>query len=119
MHGPSRPPADPVVQLQEHLDHDLVAARRRHDRAEVSAIRTLKSALANAEAVRVPGRPFELVEGRADVPRRRLAPADIAAVIEGEIAERRRAISEYRALRADTSTLEAELATLQRFRRAR
>ena len=108
-----------VSSLQDDLDADLRLARRRHSQPEIAAIRSLKSALANAEAVPVPDRSFELVEGSADVPRRRLAAADIAAVIEAEIAERQRAIEVYRTTGADTTALELELASLQRYQRPR
>ncbi len=108
-----------VSSLQDDLDADLRLARRRHSQPEIAAIRSLKSALANAEAVPVPERSFELVQGSADVPRRRLTPADIATVIEAEIAERQRAIEVYRTAGADTTALELELASLQRYQRPR
>jgi uncharacterized protein YqeY len=108
-----------VGSLQAELDAQLLDARRRRSRPEIGAIRSLKSALANAEAVPVAERPFELVQGRADVPRRELSAGEIAVVIETEITERERAIESYRALGLDTTALGLELATLLRYRRPR
>ncbi len=82
----------------------------------MAGIRALKSALANAEAVPLVERPFELIEGSADVPRRRLDRSDIARVVTAEIDERQRAIREYERLGADTTALRVELTTLQRYR---
>jgi aminoglycoside N3'-acetyltransferase len=104
--------------LTARLDDDLLDARRRRDAPRVAALRALKSALANAEAVPVGERPYELVEGSADVPRRALTPFDVSAIVNAEIAERRRALDEYRGLGLDTTSLEAELSTLERYRRS-
>ena len=111
------PSSWPVERLQARLEQDLLQARRHGRHAQVAAIRGLKSALANAEAVPLPERPFELVKGTTDVPRRRLGEAEVAGIIEREIAERHRAIDQYRALGVDTGSLEIELATLERYDR--
>jgi hypothetical protein len=50
------------------------------------------------------------------VPRRVLGAADIAAIVRREIDERRRALHAYGAVGAATDDLEAELATLERYR---
>ncbi len=105
--------------LAHRLDADLLAARKRHSAPEVGAIRSLKAALANAEAVPVADRPYQVVEGSADVPRRALGVADIDAVIGAEIGERRRAIDEYTRLGEPTAGLAQEVATLERYRRTR
>jgi len=47
-----------------------------------------------------------------------LRPSDISAVVHAEIAERRRAIDEYRGLGLDTTSLDAELSALGRYRRS-
>lgn len=107
---------DPHV-IGPRLDADLLAARKGRRSAEVVAIRSLKTALANAQAVPVAERPYELVSGGADVPRRELGLADIDAVIAGEIEERQRALDEYTRLGRSTEDLATELATLERYRR--
>jgi aminoglycoside 3-N-acetyltransferase len=103
--------------LLPRLDADLLAARKRRAVPEVDAIRSLKSALANAEAVPVEDGPYRVVEGRADVPRRVLGDEDIDAVIAAEIAERQRAIDDYERRGQPTETLRLQLKTLQRYQR--
>jgi aminoglycoside 3-N-acetyltransferase len=109
-------PAPSVAELQARLDADLLVARRHRGHPAVAAIRALKSALANAEALPVSDGPFRLVDGGADVPRRVLTGTEIAAVVEAELAERQRAIDEYRRLGVDTTVLELERSTLERYR---
>jgi len=106
---------DPAT-IGRQLDTDLLAARRRRVSVEVDAIRSLKTALANAEAVPLPDGPYELVEGSADVPRRALTTEDVSNVIAAEIGERSRAIERYRGLGQDTAALELALETLERYR---
>jgi hypothetical protein len=69
-------------ELRGRLDRDLRAARKGRRQSEVNAIRGLKSALANAEAVPVAEGTYAVIEGSADVPRRFLGAADIARVVE-------------------------------------
>ena len=103
--------------LGARLDRDLLDARRQRSAAEVAAIRSLKSALANAEAVPVEERPYEVVQGSADVPRRVLGAADIAAVVRGELDERRRALAHYERAGLPVDDLRTEVVTLERYRR--
>lgn len=105
-----------IDELRRRLDRDLQAARKGRRPPEVNAIRGLKSALANAEAVPVADGPYKVIEGSADVPRRLLEAADIERVLGEEIDERQRAIAEYRGHELDTADLELELATLRRYR---
>jgi aminoglycoside N3'-acetyltransferase len=106
-----------VEEVRVRLDRDLHDARMRRSGPEVAAIGSLKTALANAEAVPVEARPYELVEGGADVPRRVLGAADIAAIVRAEIEERRTALAQYRSAGAPTADLALELSTLERYRR--
>ena len=107
-----------IADLRARLDRDLRDARKRRSEAEVAAIGSLKTALANAEAVPVEDRPYEVVEGSAEAPRRVLGAADIAAIVRAEISERRRALGRYRDAGVATGDLESELATLERYRTA-
>ena len=102
--------------LRARLDRDLLEARKERDSVAVAAIGSLKTALANAEAVPVAARPYEVVEGGAEVARRVLSAADITAIVRAEIDERRRSLSEYAAGGAATADLERELVTLERYR---
>jgi uncharacterized protein YqeY len=104
-----------VTTLKAVLQSDLLAARRGRRPAEVAAIRSLLGALANAEAVPVPAGPYRVVPGRADVPRRVLDEAEVAAVVARELEERREAIEAYAAAGRDASMLRAELAVLERY----
>ena len=106
-----------IFDIRGRLDRDLLAARKRRSAPEVAAIGSLKTALANAEAVPVQERPYEVVKGSADVPRRVLDAADIAAIVRAEIDERLRAIGEYESAGEPTADLELELETLERYRR--
>lgn len=103
--------------LMPRLDADLLAARKRRAGPEIDAIRSLKSALANAEAVPVEDGPYRVVEGSADVPRRVLTDADVDAVIAAEIDERWRAIDEYARRGQPTEALRLQLEALQRYQR--
>jgi hypothetical protein len=105
--------------LLDRLDADLLDARRRGRSAEVAAIRSLKSSLADAEAVQVQDGPYRVVQGSTDVPRRRLLGDDVTAIVAAEIAEREDARRHYRATGVPTHELELELATLVRYRRPR
>jgi aminoglycoside N3'-acetyltransferase len=106
-----------MATMRARLDRDLLAARRRRRGAEMAAIGSLKSALANAEAVPVEARPYHVVKGSADVPRRVLGAADIAAVVRAELGERRRALADYERLGVAADDLRTEIATLERYRR--
>jgi len=83
--------------MRDALRRDLVAAMRSRDAIAVSALRSAIAALDNAEAVavdtttatpssRVAGAVVGL--GATEAPRRELSPADVAAVLRREIAER-------------------------------
>lgn len=108
----------PVAALQAQLDADLMAARRQGSGPAVAATRALKSAIANAKAVPVEPRSYQVVEGSAEAPRRTLGRGDVVAVTETELDERRQAIERYRGHGLPTDALEVELATLERVRRA-
>jgi hypothetical protein len=119
MDNGTRSPAALAEELRRRLDRDLLATREGRRQPEVNAIRGLKSALANAEAVPVAEGPYEVVQGSVDVPRRLLEAADIERVLEAEIDERQRAVAEYRGHGLDTADLELELTTLKRYGQGR
>lgn len=106
-----------MAAMRARLDRDLSAARKRRRGAEAAAIGSLKTALANAEAVPVEARPYHVVKGSADVPRRVLRAADIAVVVRAELDERRRALADYERLGLVADDLRTEIATLERYRR--
>ena len=101
--------------LRQRLQADLMDARMRQDDISLLAIRSLLSALANAEAVPVPDGPYRVVEGGADVPRRVLTEAEVDAVVRAEIAERWSAIDVYTGHGVEPAALRAEVAALERY----
>jgi uncharacterized protein YqeY len=110
------PLAPAATEVRARLMRDLVAARKARDGSAVSAIGSLLTALANAEAVPVADGPYEVVAGSGDVPRRQLAASDIATVIEAEVTERQDGVERFRQLGVDPTALEAELAVPRRYR---
>jgi len=97
--------------MHDQVRRDLTAAMRRRDKVAVSALRSLLSALANAEAVEhqeptpsaglsqssehVAGASIGV--GSADVERRRLSDAERDDVVRHEVVERRQAASQLAA----------------------
>ena len=69
----------------------------------------------NAEAVPVEDRPYEVVEGSADVPRRVLSGEALHEIIGAEIEEHRRAVEEYRRIGLPTAEQDEGLETLRRY----
>lgn len=93
--------------MRDQLRHDLTTALKRRDRTAVSALRSAIAALDNAEAVDVVERRRPAVAtsghiagasagaGSADVPRRVLTDAEIAAIVADQIEERRESARQY------------------------
>ena len=93
--------------MQAELRRDLVRAIRSRDEVAVAALRSALAALANAEAVDAAQARLAVAEGptiagslvgvgAAEVDRRELAPADVAAILRAEVAERIEAAADYR-----------------------
>ena len=81
--------------IRQRLKADLAAAIRAKDAARVAVLRTLMGAIANAEAVELdPTQPRE-VQGRAEVPRRRLSADDLSRIVRREADDRWGAADEY------------------------
>lgn len=89
--------------MHEQLRRDLTAAIKRRDSVAVPALRSLLSALANAEAVHPDEASFRPPQGSehvagasvgvgsAEVERRTLSPGDRDDIVATEVAERRQA----------------------------
>lgn len=118
-----------VSDLHQRLRHDLTAALRARDRELVRVLRTVLSALANAEAQ--PHQPVAtrhtegviagaaLGLGASEVPRRELADDDVVAILRAErdewvasaeVLASRGAPEAALALRADAAVLDGYLA---------
>lgn len=79
-------PPRPSESARQRLRAELRRARLDRDDVVVSALRTALAAIDNAEVV--PQRRQEAVEGKvADVPRRQLDAADVAAALDAEATE--------------------------------
>ena len=94
--------------LAVRLRSALRAAMGERDRVATSTLRTVLSAIENAEAIPttgsapsangpIPGAVTGL--GAGEVPRRTLTPSEVEAIVRGEVDERRRAAAEYDGLR--------------------
>jgi uncharacterized protein len=111
-------------ELTSRLQAALLDARKARDTVAVAALRSLLSALANAEAI-PPEEPTPLAEGpiagarvglgATEAARRQLSPDDVAAIVEREVTERQAAAAEYESLgRTDEAArLRAEVAVLR------
>lgn len=111
-------PTDWLAALRARLAADLKQALRRRDRGAMALLRSVMSALDNAEAVPVePTRDALPVKGlrATEAPRRVLDRATARAVIEAEIRERAEAARAYRELGrdADATRFEAEVDRLR------
>jgi len=101
--------------IRDRMQQDLRDAMKARDRLTVGVLRATLGAIANAEAVPSDARPN--VGGRqepTEVARRELSEADIAAVVEREVAELEADARVYRA-RANEgplADLEARIAIL-------
>lgn len=103
-----------IVPLRDRLRAAVPAAMKSRDRRALAVLRSALAAIDNAEAVEIGDVRAGAIEaspvglGAAEVARRELTAAEVAAIVRGEIAERRAAALGYEAAgRADKA---AELA---------
>lgn len=109
--------------LRDRLRAALPTAMKARDRGTVAVLRSAIAAIDNAESVDIGTHRASALEGSAlgpgaaEVARKHLTEADIAAVVRTEIAERVRAADEYESTgRPDRATeLRAEADTLASF----
>jgi hypothetical protein len=86
---------DAAQSLRLRVAGDLKAALKSRDAAEISALRSLLSALDNAGAVATTGRNVPIYGRSGDVPRRALSAGEVEGLVAGEIAEREASIADY------------------------
>ncbi|HTJ72429.1 MAG TPA: hypothetical protein VL551_33120 [Actinospica sp.] len=95
-----------TIPLRDRLRAAVPAAMKARDRSTVAALRSALAAIENAEAVdidddaraRAGAIEASLVGvGAAEIARRELTEADVAAIVQHEIAERRAAAATYEA----------------------
>jgi uncharacterized protein len=78
---------DNIASIGERLRSDLTLAMRDRDDARTRVLRSALAAIDNAGAVEAPAGTAGTI-GYSDVPRRKLDPSTIRAVLEAEISER-------------------------------
>lgn len=113
-----------TIPLRDRLRAAVPAAMKARDRRSVSALRSALAAIDNAEAVGihdmhdVRAGAIELSPvgpGAAEVARRELTEAEVAAIVRGEVEERRAAAATYetagRGDKAAELTAEADVLT--------
>ncbi|HEV2635738.1 MAG TPA: hypothetical protein VGX23_11365 [Actinocrinis sp.] len=93
-----------IDSLRDRLRAAVPVAMKARDRRTVSALRSALAAIENAEAVDVGDGPragaieaSAVGVGSTEAPRRALSEAEIAAIVQVEIAERRSAAAGYEA----------------------
>ncbi len=95
--------------LRTKLRDDLKKAMRRRDAIEVSALRTVISAIDNAEAVDLEARSEPVLGLSPDVPRRQLTADEIIRIVRDESEHFRSASMEYAGLgRSEEAAVMAE-----------
>jgi uncharacterized protein YqeY len=92
-----------IIPLRDRLRAAVPAAMKARDRRTASALRSALAAIDNAEAVEIRDVRAGAIEmspvgvGAAEVARRELTEAEIAAVVRGEVEELREAAVAYEA----------------------
>ena len=92
-----------IIPLRDRLRAAVPAAMKARDRGTTSALRSALAAIDNAEAVELRDVRAGAIEmspaglGAAEVARRELTEAEAAAIVRGEVEERRAAAVAYEA----------------------
>lgn len=106
-------PSEGAPPLHTRLRGALPAALKARDQVAVAALRSALAAIDNAQAVAAPPAPRSggviagavAGLGAGEAPRRDLSPADVAAIVRAEVADRRAAAADYeRAGQVDAAT---------------
>jgi len=103
-----------VEQFRAILSHQLRAALAERDMETVRTLRCVMAAIDNAGAVSLE-EVRRVAPSTTETPRKSLSEQEIAAILQDEIAARRRVVEEYARLgnAAQAAKLHAEIATIQ------
>lgn len=106
---------DNALPVRDRMKIELKRAMKARAAHTVTMLRSLLSAVDNAEAVDAPDGPVPVTGHTPDVPRRRLSEAEILAILQREADDHRAALAEYERLgRAEEAArLRAELAVVE------
>jgi uncharacterized protein YqeY len=109
------------MELVAVLRADLSAAMKARDTMTVRVLRTVLSAIANAEAVPVAASRYEpsVGVGSTELPRQELSAEQVDSIVVNEIDERRHLAEDLRARgrHEEAQLLESEIAIVERYRR--
>ena len=108
---------DAAQAMRLRVAGDLKIALKARDAAEISALRSLLSALDNAGSVATTARNVPVYGRSGDVPRRALSAGEVEGLVAGEIAEREASIADYErgGHREAADRLRAEARVLARY----
>lgn len=105
------------MDLRQVLQSELIMAMKKQDMPTMMVLRSVLSAIANAEAVPRPDGPVEAVMGFADVSRKELTPQQIKMIVLDEVESRRDAAGYYltSGRNEEAEKLQNEVAILERY----
>ncbi len=111
-----RPMPESQLPMRDLLRSDLRTALKAQDRVLTRVLRSVISAMENAEAVEAPAASTGTI-GYGDVDRRRLEPGREVELIEAEILERETGLAEYQRVgQIDAAAvLQVEISILRRY----
>lgn len=115
---------DEAARLVAYIKNDLMAAMKRRDQVETSALKSLLASFANAEAVNVvPANPDDQGfiaaasrgVGSTEAARKQLGVRDLHAIIKAEIDELQQTIAQLDESSAYRAELQQKQAVLERY----
>lgn len=108
----TQPITDAVAPLRSRLSADLLVAMKARDQAAIDTLRCLLAALENAGA-----QDPKAFAGSTEIPRKSLTPTELQALLQAEVASRRKTVIDYErgGRHQDAARLRAELVLLSRY----
>lgn len=99
------------MSIRQRMRTELKRAMQARDKHQITMLRSLLSAVDNAEAVDAPTGPVPITGHTPDVPRRQLSEEQIIAILQREADEHRAALAKYEQLgqAEEAARLRAEL----------
>lgn len=105
------------MDLRQVLQAELIMAMKNQDRSTMTVLRSVLSAIANAEAVPAPEGPVEAMLGSAEVSRKELTPQQIKMIVIDEVDSRRDSVGYFETAgrHEEAENLKSEAAILERY----
>ncbi len=103
------------MSIRQRMKAELKRAMKARNSHSVAMLRSLLSAIDNAEAVDMPDEPLSFQGHSPDVPRRVLSEAEMVAIVQREAAAHQAALDDYERLgrSQEAERLRAELAVVE------